>query len=197
MAVGYNQRLSDLSATVEGLEWLPSALNTKFADRGRAYYSSGARTSFSTNQGSRIYSPESVVERALYDAGAQDRVARAAVCVIEDINPRWIQVIGEAWQIPLDFFLNHAKNPSRNNIWNNIFDRDRDPMQAVTTTNSDRAHIDGVFGYPDWKMREGRSLDSGTNFMRRHCWDGPDPYPVSSNTRISYYRVSPVLCRSF
>ena len=186
MEIGYNERLANLSANVEGLESLPLVLSKDFAGGTRAYYFNG--------KGSYADSPNSVLNKALYDAGTEERRANIAVCVIENISAPWIQVIGEAWHLVPEFFLDHAKNPSKENLWDNVFNRNRDPLQSPLSADSNRVHITGVFGYPDWQFKKGRQLNSSPNVMGRHCWDGPKPYPVSSNTRISYYRVTPTLC---
>lgn len=188
METGYNKRLANLSANVEGLETLSVVLSKDSLSRTRAYYFNG--------KGSYADSPNSIIEKALCDAGTGERSTRLAVCVIENISAPWIQVIGEAWQLNLEFFLDHAKNPAKENLWDNVFNRDRDPLRSQLPTDSSRVHITGVFGNPDWQLNKRRQLDSSPNAMRRHCWDGPKPYPLSSNTRISYYRVTPSLCLS-
>ncbi|KAG8530656.1 uncharacterized protein KY384_004011 [Bacidia gigantensis] len=148
--------------------------------RTRAYYSN--------SDGAYVFSAQTIIDKALQDDSTDQRQRRPAVCVIENISPQWTQVIGEAWNIAPDFFLAHANNPSKENLWNNLFNHVPDEMHSPTAENPSSVHITGVFEYPYWHIRKGRRLESSPGHFRRHCWEGPDPYPVASNTRISYSR---------
>ncbi|KAK0291923.1 hypothetical protein LTR91_003625 [Friedmanniomyces endolithicus] len=70
------------------------------------YHSSTGGTKLS------IASPEALV--AIADDVHQQRVA---VCVIENITPGWIEVLGTAWDIDPDFFVGHAFNPREEDHW--------------------------------------------------------------------------------
>jgi hypothetical protein len=175
----YLDRLSRQAKNEEGLEWLADALTSPSTDKARAYYFNG--------YGSYYQNPESLIDKANSERGY-------AVCVIENIGPYWIKRLGSTWDLDPDFFLNHARNPPEENIWNNLFHGPRD-LNIGYDEHLSCSVMDGVFEYDDWETAEGAKLWSAPNFMRRHCWEGPKPYPLSSNTRISYCRTSMGFCK--
>lgn len=110
---------------------------------------------------------------------------REAICVIENISSGSIEPLRLAWDLDPGFFIGHANNPNPQDFW------------AIHSTEygtrSEYRHLIGVFEYHGVRGQKG--LDSSPNYIPRHCIEEP-PYPVQSNTRISYYRVRRGLCKS-
>lgn len=183
VAESYLTRLSRMAAAEEGLEGLPYALTSPSPNIARAYYFNG--------QESYHESPESVLQ----NTGADVERGSHAVCIIENIQPDWIEAIGPAWNLDPNFFLNHAKNPPKEALWNHLFrDNPRD-FDMESRKDEHYNSIDGVFEYNDWETTKEKDLIPITSLMKRHCWQGARPYPLSSNTRISYYRINRGLCK--
>ena len=175
----YINALSKLAAAEKGLEWFHPTLSSTSASNTRAYYF----------YGQRYYpqSPEEIIE-------LETRGSRG-VFVIENIGPSWIQTLGSAWNLEPGFFLNHARNPPRGREWDNIFNT-RSYRSVEDQKLGQYSSLDGVFEYGDWETTtEEDKLLSNHNLMKRQFWKGPEPYPLSSNTRISYYRVKWNTCK--
>jgi hypothetical protein len=183
VAENYLTRLSRQAAAEKGLEWLPNALTSSSPINTQAYYFNG--------QGSYHKTPESVIQTA----GADIHERPHAVCVIENIGPDWIETLGSAWDLDPDFFLNHARNPQKEGLWNHVFGVRPKDFDMERQENEPYCSIDGVFEYNDWETTQGKRLLSVHTLMKRHCWEGPKPYPLSSNTRISYYRINRGFCK--
>ena len=121
----------------------------------------------------------------LVDLAANDlKSGSEAICVIENISPICIEVLGSKWDLDPDFFVRHVKNPDQEHLWWHYYDEDR---------HRPYHHLHGNFEYHD--MRGQERLDSSPNYILRHCYENP-PYPVQSNTHISYCRVNKYLCES-
>src|SRR5437764_10435856 len=43
---------------------------------------------------------------------------RDSICIVENISPEHIEVLGSAWDIDPWFFVEHAVNPGREILWN-------------------------------------------------------------------------------
>lgn len=115
----------------------------------------------------------------LLTLSAQDKTSGTeAICVIENISPRFIEKLGQAWDLDPEFFIGHAQNPNPADFWAR-----RNPEYGVR----EYRHLDGVFEYH--KMRQLLNIfDSSPNYFPRNCFE------AESNTRISYYRVHDGLC---
>jgi hypothetical protein len=139
-----------------------------------------------------INTPSDLIACALADALADRESDTRAICVIENISREFIDALRSAWDLDPNFCAGHAANPEQEDLWT----RWKPPLDRAAAKNSRRyEHLDGVFVYPDIGIPTHESLDSSPNYFPRHCFRKP-PYGVQSNTRISYYHVSRVLCKS-
>jgi hypothetical protein len=172
----YNTILASRASGSEDTEWLQSALQNNITSRTRTLLIADDQ------RRSAPFNPQML----LNDCGTFD--GSFAICIIENIGPQWIEALGTAWSLEPDFFLQHARMPDRNASWNDVFHPMADPG------NLPYAHISGVFEYNGWASKTGRPPDSSLNFMKRHVWQAKSPFPISSHTCISYYRVKPNLC---
>lgn len=110
---------------------------------------------------------------------------KEVICVIENISPGYIEELGSAWDLDPEFFIGHARNPNAEDLWAREHAADYEVREY--------RHLDGVFEYHGVRGQKG--LNSLPNYFPRHCFK-ESPYPVQSNTRISYYRVHQGLCKS-
>lgn len=117
--------------------------------------------------------PADLVAFAAANIGSE----RGTICVIENISARVIEELGSAWDLDPEFFVGHATNLNKTDLWVNH------PGDYV---RREYRHLDGVFEYHG--MRGQKDLNSSPNYFPRHCFE-ETPYPVQSSTRISYYRV--------
>ena len=116
---------------------------------------------------------------------ADDRQSKKeGVCVIENISPGCIEKLGSAWDLEPEFFVRHIINPGREDLWARHFDE-----YEVRRYQ----HLDGNSEYHG--LRGQKALDSMPNYFPRYCYQ-ESSNPVQSNTRISYYRVSEILCKN-
>jgi hypothetical protein len=179
----YNQRLADLATKREGLEWFPGALLENKSSHTRAQL-------IHNGKASRFLEPDKLI------SVVKNSEETPMICVIERIDPLWIQTFGDAWNLDPDFFLDHAMPPVGNpqnpdDVWSSIMS----VLVPGTVAHNKSEHIMGVFEYPDFDG----TVDTGSmfvhNFFRRQFWRPKDEHiPMSSNTTISYTRVSPSLC---
>lgn len=129
------------------------------------------------------------------DAGSEPQV-----CVIENISSEYIQALGSAWNIDIEFFVEHATNPKKDHLWQLVSTMSWDlPISAGYETSIQPVptywHLDGIYEYNKYtniRWSDGK-LDSFPNNVPRHCFSDAES-GVQSNTRISYYRVSSSLC---
>lgn len=117
---------------------------------------------------------------------------RGSICIVENISPEYIAVLGFAWHIDPEFFVQHAANPRREHLWA--------PENFEPDTKKKKFRcVNGNFEYHGLNMSDDEELNSWPNNFERHCfrsiWQGVET--ITSNTRISYYRVDTKLCRYF
>ena len=138
-----------------------------------------------------VNGPESVIERAKIGEDAQ----KWSVCVIENISPEYIEALGSAWDLDIEFFIAHASNPKKEHLWDNRrYTWDWNPSSEPETKRSDYGHLDGIYEYFDIDdVNIEKTIHSSVNFIQRHCYKD-SKYPAQSTTRISYYRVNRWLC---
>lgn len=162
-------------------DWLSSssvgsaAFNERFVELLRQPDKHKTRVLY-TNAGleSQVRTPSDLVACSAKDQNS----GREAICVIENISPSFIEELGSAWDLDPEFFIGHAKNPNPEELWARYHPGEYDMREY--------RHLDGVFEYHG--VRGQKSFDSLPNYFPRHCFEKA-PYPVQSNTRISYYRV--------
>lgn len=117
---------------------------------------------------------------------------RGSVCIVENISPEYIEVLGSTWDIDPRFFVQHAVNPRREHLWI--------PRHFEPDTKKEKfSFVDGNFEYHNLNVSDDKELNSLPNHFERHCfrstWEGVET--ITSNTRISYYRVEESFCRYF
>lgn len=117
---------------------------------------------------------------------------RASVCIVENISPEYIEVLGSAWDIDPRFFFQHAENPTREHLWvARRFEPD--------TSKEKFSCINGNFEYHGLNVSDDTELNFLPNNFERHCfrstWEGVET--IISNTKISYYRVQDLFCKYF
>ena len=120
---------------------------------------------------------------------------RYTVCIIENIAPEHIKTLGSAWDLDPAFFVQHASNGQREDLWTpHVFGGDRSLADRKPYNR-----IDGNFEYHGIYVQSDSELNSAPNYFARHCyrktWDEVET--VHSNTRISYYHVHSELCEFF
>lgn len=122
-----------------------------------------------------------------------------SICIIENIHPVHIGVLGSALDISPSFFANHARHQDKDQFWEqpitwSYMSTETNPWES---TGQDPVHLDGMFEYDYTENRSvGYPLDatSHPNFFPRDFFtDGTGPF--QSNTRISYCRPHPSLCK--
>jgi hypothetical protein len=117
---------------------------------------------------------------------------RNSICIVENISPEHIEVLGTAWNIDPGFFVDYAANPRREDLW-------RATRFEPVTNKQKFSYIDGIFEYHGLNVRSDEELNSLPNYFERHCfrstWEGVET--IISNTRISYYRVEKSFCKYF
>ena len=119
-----------------------------------------------------------------------------AVCVIENISPAYIEALGNEWSIDPRFFIGHARNPQQKCLWQEIHEWGWEPSSdAKQIASSTYTHLHGIFEYHGTTTKDPSQRNSTPNLFQRHCYQKP-PYPVESNTVISYYRVNKSLCEN-
>jgi CorA-like Mg2+ transporter protein len=177
----YVSKIHDLAPSTNDLQALVNVLSKPDAKTTKVFYSN-------LDSQPHINTPSDLIASARADWESGTR----AVCVIENISPEYIEALGSAWNLDPEFFAGHATNPRREDLWK----RWQPPPGDPAAENSRRyEHLDGVFEYPDIRVTPHESLDSSPNYFHRHCFREPT-YGVQSNTRISYYHVNRVLCKS-
>ncbi|KAK0264891.1 hypothetical protein B0A54_07572 [Friedmanniomyces endolithicus] len=144
------------------------------------YHSSTGGTKLS------IASPEALV--AIADDVHQQRVA---VCVIENITPGWIEVLGTAWDIDPDFFVGHAFNPREEDHWAPQTKHIWSHQSSVRPQPRPFCNLLGTYTHhksPFWRGPPYLwSLYEGAYFPRPSA--ERDRYRFQSRSRISYLRV--------
>jgi hypothetical protein len=121
---------------------------------------------------------------------------RAAICIIENVSPAYIGVLGPSWNIDPSFFANHAKHSNKGHFWDrpvrwSWVPDDQDPN---IMSKQPYRHLDGMFEYHHLdNMQDAPKLRHFPNTFPRDCFKQLN-YPVQSNTRISYCRAQPNLC---
>lgn len=176
----YVSKIHDLAHSTEGLEGLVKVLSKHDTNTTKVFYTN-------IRSEPQINTPSDLIACALADFESDTE----AVCVIENISPEFIEALGSAWNLDPIFFAGHATNPRQEDLWTR-WTSFRD--QAAENNTRLYEHLDGVFEYPNIGITPHESLDYSPNYFYRHCFRKL-PSGFQSNTRISYYRVSRILCK--
>jgi hypothetical protein len=117
---------------------------------------------------------------------------RNSICIVENISPEHIEILGSAWNIDPRFFVEYASNTRRGDLW------EANRFEPVTD-REEFTYIDGIFEYHGLNVRSDEELNSLPNYFERHCfrsrWEGVET--ITSSTRISYCRVLKSFCKYF
>jgi hypothetical protein len=136
------------------------------------------------------------IDELLQQAEVDRDHRNAAICIIENVSPAYIGVLGRSWEIDPSFFANHAKHSDKDQFWDrpvrwSWVPDDQDPS---IMSKQPYVHLDGMFEYHHLdSMQEASKLGHFPNTFPRDCFK-QWKYPVQSNTRISYCRALPNLC---
>lgn len=136
------------------------------------------------------------IDELVQQAELDRRNGDAAICIIENISPACIGVLGPAWSINPTFFANHAKHANKDHFWNRPIRWSYlpDVQDSKMMSGHPYVHLDGMFEYHYLdSMQESGKLGHFPNTFPRDCFK-EGKYPVQSNTRISYCRAQPNLC---
>lgn len=166
-----------------------------------------------------INSPADLIAQTTAAKDRQD----LTVCVIENISVEYLEAIGQAWDIDPAFFVAHASNTNKEELWNRKTwawslpnvppsgQADSIMARAASTTPSPEIsspsrfldgefdQLDGIFEYhtelQDIEPSALEKLNFSANFIYRHVFK-QGRWPVQSNTRISYCRPNAYLCKT-
>jgi hypothetical protein len=113
-----------------------------------------------------------------------------SICIVENISSDLIDSLGRAMDLDATFFVEHATNPEKAELWS------KKVAPAIYQEDKRYSHLDGIFEYHDIETSPQETLNSCPNIFPRHCFKD-SRWPIQSNSRISYYRVNPWLCKSY
>jgi hypothetical protein len=133
-----------------------------------------------------IKDPLDIIKRSTAAVEAQIR----SICIVENISSDLIDSLGTAWGLDATFFVEHATNPEKAELWS------QKNASAIFQEAKCYSHLDGIFEYHDIETSPQETLNSFPNIFPRHCFKD-SAWPIQSNSRISYYRVNPWLCKSY
>lgn len=139
---------------------------------------------------SKIYikGPLDIIKHSTAAVEAQIR----SICIVENISSDLINLLGTEWDLDATFFLEYATNPEKAKLWS------KKDAPAIYQEAKQYSHLDGIFEYNDIETSPQETLNSLPNIFPRHCFKEKDSaWPIQSNSRISYYRVNPWLCKSY
>ena len=178
----YLSQVRDIANLYE-LEDVVTALSYSGANNAKTYLVTEAESSAQTTS---IDGPAQVLKAVTQNLSQ----SRETICIVENVSPEYINVLGSAWDIDPAFFVTHAVNPRREHLWNS---KDFEP----NTKEGRFSCIDGNFEYHGLSISSDGELNSQPNHLNRHCyrstWEGVET--ITSNTRISYYRVKKWFCK--
>lgn len=126
----------------------------------------------------------------------QDMQARVpSICLVENISPDYIAVLGLAWNIHSAFFINHGISgrtdvplaQSKNSKEGNRIEKDGVNMEGVLVLNLWGSELD--------EESDTFPLDWTTHYFPR-SYSLINPKCIQARTCISYCRVRENLCRS-
>ena len=74
-----------------------------------------------------------------------------ALIIVEGIDSSWETTLENAWKIESAFFRLHRENPQADELWQDIM---IDRRKADLSGWGPSAHIESVFEYPSWKLKD-------------------------------------------
>jgi hypothetical protein len=113
-----------------------------------------------------------------------------SICIVENISPDLTDSLCTAWELDATFFYEYATNPEKAELW-----RSKKDAPAIYQEVKRYSHLDGIFEYHGIETSPQETLNSYPNIVSRRCFKD-SAWPIQSNSRISYYRVNPWLCKS-
>jgi len=145
-----------------------------------------------------ITSIDSLVQQLKIDGEASQYV----VSVIENISPAWSDSISQGLGLDRGFFAEFAQAPPKEEFWEQGRPWTWKPyprsMEMDTHYDMDMSsrcvHVNGMFEYHGLKRKPRVALTVEPNFANRDCFQD-NPWPIQSNTRLSYYRISKTICK--
>ena len=150
------------------------------------------------------FSEISTLAQLIEESSIAARNGHRSACIIENVSPEFISGLGVAWQLPRNFFIQHATNSAGSSLWDDIMGGlARERVWDLTTADADEArqrtipsrrsmshsHIEGLFEH----VEHIDQIPARYRFRRRY--ERHPHYGWQINTRISYHRVSEHLCR--
>lgn len=138
----------------------------------------------------QIRSPSDLI----YHIRDVERVGVRHACIIENISPEYIAALISECKLEAAFFEKHASNPEQHQLWNrDLYRWDWDPASS-DPNKVQYTHMDGIFEYHGIQSTVDAqdTMQMSPNASKRLCFRQP-PFPIQSNTRVSYYRVHPWL----
>jgi hypothetical protein len=134
----------------------------------------------------RIKDPLDIIKRST--VAVEARIL--SICIVENISSDLIDSLGTAWDLDATFFIEHATNPEMAELWK------KKDAPATYQEAKRYSHLDGIFEYHDLETSPQETLSSYPNVFPRRCFKH-STWPIQSNSRISYCRVNPWLCKSY
>ncbi|KXT17454.1 hypothetical protein AC579_5756 [Pseudocercospora musae] len=137
----------------------------------------------------------------LTQADHNAQLGKHTICIVENISPEFVGGLGVAWDIPRDFFVRHATNPT-GALWESVMGRQaRDRVEEISTADWDddlqnqisqrvtarHFHVEDIFEH----LHRDEHLGAADGFRR--CFQHDAHYGWQANTQISCYRVSAFL----
>ncbi|KAL8668580.1 MAG: hypothetical protein Q9168_006796 [Polycauliona sp. 1 TL-2023] len=137
-----------------------------------------------------INSPQALIKQINHDSAAK----RDAVCVIENVSSLYIEPLITNRIISPVFMRDHEEaHAGKTDFWTLHHPWRWTPESSIDVFASSRAaHVDGMFEYHGMSCNAS-NLTSSPNHVPRECFQ-ESPWPIQSNTRISYYRSHDFLC---
>jgi hypothetical protein len=127
-----------------------------------------------------------------------ERTQSTSICIIEGISAEYIAALGSRWSIDPMFFVMYMTNRDQEKLWwGREWNFDQRNLNECSYLEGDYDHMDGIFEYHN----ESPSSPTLSAFVspgqtHRHCFKDAN-WPLQSNTRISYCRLSGYNCRLF
>lgn len=115
------------------------------------------------------------------------RKGARGVCIIENVTSEMFRELCDAWSIDIQVLDAHASNPVVDGLWSRLEEQIKGPDDR-------KFHcLDGFYEYHNIKWSANYIQTINPNHCNRHFFQ-QDPYPPTSNTRVTYCRPLPHIC---